>query len=150
MWEQYERNWRRAFWLKWKISKLFSEMLYRNMDDEALDRFVGALKTLSPDEVFALVFDYEYKVILRHPSVVAEIARRTPALVREMASDARAALRAGEANSPFSAVPHYLYPGGLIGGSVGSAISARCRCHELTQTIYAASCWRHTKPAEGR
>ena len=35
--EQYERNWRGAFSLKWKISKLFSDMLYRNMDDEVLE-----------------------------------------------------------------------------------------------------------------
>lgn len=85
--EQYERNWRGAFALKWKISKLFGDMLYRDTDDEALDRFVRALRTLSPAEAFALIFDYDYKVILRHPSLVAEIARRTPALLRDMASD---------------------------------------------------------------
>ncbi len=84
--EQYERNWRRAFSLKWKISRLFSHMLYRDMDDETLDRFVRALKSLSPEEAFALIFDYDYKTILRHPSIVAEMASRTSELFRDMVS----------------------------------------------------------------
>lgn len=58
--DAYPQDLRRYFGMKWKMSEMIMNRLYRQPDDHKLDLMLGAFRSLTVHELLALGFDYKF------------------------------------------------------------------------------------------
>ncbi len=61
---QYDKKWKKYVGLKWKQSLLISEKVYGDISGEEMDKFMKLISELSPEDIFEISFNYNFKKIL--------------------------------------------------------------------------------------
>ena len=68
--KEYEARWHHAFGHRWYLSHVFKKYVFLKFNDPELDSFVEILKTISPEDIFDVIFHYDFEKFLKYPKVV--------------------------------------------------------------------------------
>ena len=63
--ENYQKEWKKYTGRKWQISYLLTKVVYRNFTDDMYDEALNLAKSLTPDEIFQVFFEYNFKIGLK-------------------------------------------------------------------------------------
>jgi flavin-dependent dehydrogenase len=75
----YERDWQRFKGARWRLAELFAYLCYDRPDPVFIDAIVDIAKTMTSEELRALVFQYEFELIFKRSpraSASALLSRR--------------------------------------------------------------------------
>jgi len=72
--KEYEGSWKKEFGMKWRLSYLLANIIYR-LEDRAIGEFLKAAQTIAPRDIYDIVFHFEYAEILKYPKMMSFFLR---------------------------------------------------------------------------
>ena len=65
--QSYEAAWKKKFGINWKICQMLCNLLYRKYNDVNLDWFVKSMKSVTPEDLYGICYNYDFSRCLKYP-----------------------------------------------------------------------------------